>query len=521
VRITLGLLFETWHGCYGLRRGKMRRALVVVVVMTMGSLLVAVGPVRAASGAPSTSRRSSVAGRSGQVDFNGDDFDDLAVGVPSEDVGGQVNAGVVNILFGSASGLTGTNQLLTQASPEAGDQFGASVAKGDFNNDTFTDLAVGAPGETLASDAGAGAVNVFYGSSSGLATTSQVLVQANPEAGDRFGAAVEAGNFNDGNAASLAVGAPGENSSAGVVNAFYLRGDALSGTSQVLQQASPEGGDRFGAALVALFYCGLTQDLAVGASGEDVGTTNAAGAVNVFCGGDFQLSNNSQVLLQPHPEAGDQFGAALAAGLFNTMGGRDLAVGAPTEDVGAQPDAGMVTVFSKTPTQTSTKSFVQGPGTGGAAEAGDRFGASLAAGSLDGTILDLAVGAPGEDLGTIVNVGAVNILYGTASGLVGQGQVLVQGSPGVADTAESDDSFGSALAKGFSSNDFNGDGPSDLAIGVPREDVGATVNAGAVNILYGSTTGFPSTTGGQFFTQDSAGMADTAEPDDGLGTALD
>ena len=120
------------------------------------------------------------AAQAAQVDFNGDDFDDLAIGVPNEDVGGQVNAGAVNILYGSASGLTATNQLLTQASAEDGDQFGASVAKGDFNNDSFTDLAVGAPGETLAGDVGAGAVNVFYGSASGLATTSQVLVAGQP-----------------------------------------------------------------------------------------------------------------------------------------------------------------------------------------------------------------------------------------------------------------------------------------------------------------------------------------------------
>ena len=499
----------------------MRRVLVVVVVVTMASLLVATGlAVPAASGTPSTSRPSPAADQPAQVDFNNDGFDDLAIGVPSEDVNGQVNAGAVNILYGSANGLTGTNQLLTQAAPENGDQFGASVAKGDLNNDGVTDLAVGAPGDTLAGANGAGAVNVFYGSSSGLATTSQVLVQANSEAGDRFGAAVEAGDFDDFGGSDLAVGAPGENSSAGAVNVFYARSRPLSGTSQVLQQASPEGGDRFGAALVAAFYCGLGT-LAVGAPGEDVGTVNAAGAVNVFCAGDFQLPGSSQVLLQPNPEAGDQFGSALAAGFFDSSAGYDLAVGAPTEDVGTQPDAGMVTVFHHTFTQT----FVQGPGTGGAAEAGDRFGAALGAGFFDsiqgGNPWELAVGAPGEDLGAIVNAGAVNVLYGAANGLVGQGQVLVQGSPGVADTAEPDDSFGGTLARGFFWNDFNGDGLADLAVGAAREDVGTAVNAGAVNILYGSTTGFPPTTGGQFFTQDSAGMGGGAEAGDGLGSALD
>jgi hypothetical protein len=65
-----------------------------------------------------------------------------------------------------------------------------------------------------------------------------------------------------------------------------------------------------------------------------------------------------------------------------------------------------------------------------------------------------------------VNTGAVNILYGAANGLVGQGQVLARGSAGVADTAEPDDSFGGTLAKGFFRNDFNGDGLADLAVGL-------------------------------------------------------
>ena len=159
-----------------------------------------------------------------------------------------------------------------------------------------------------------------------------------------------------------------------------------------------------------------------------------------------RLPASSQVMLQPNPEAGDQFGTALAIGIFGSNPDTGLAVGAPTEDVGPQPDAGMVTVFYRSFTQT----FVQGPGTGGAAEAGDRFGASLGVGRFDTsqgqTASQLAVGAPGEDLGTTLNTGAINILYGADTGLVGRGQVLVQGSPGVADTAESDDNFGGTLA---------------------------------------------------------------------------
>ena len=38
-------------------------------------------------------------------DFNGDGFDDLAIGVPGEDVGAAGNAGAVNVIYGSKKGL--------------------------------------------------------------------------------------------------------------------------------------------------------------------------------------------------------------------------------------------------------------------------------------------------------------------------------------------------------------------------------------------------------------------------------
>ncbi|WP_028799245.1 FG-GAP repeat protein [Streptomyces sp. 142MFCol3.1] len=41
------------------------------------------------------------------ADFNGDGYDDLAVGSPSEKVGTDTNGGTLAVLWGSASGLTG------------------------------------------------------------------------------------------------------------------------------------------------------------------------------------------------------------------------------------------------------------------------------------------------------------------------------------------------------------------------------------------------------------------------------
>lgn len=67
--------------------------------------------------------------------------------------------------------------------------------------------------------------------------------------------------------------------------------------------------------------------------------------------------------------------------------------------------------------------------------------------------------------------------------------------------------------------DFNNDGAADLAIGVPFEWVGAVRDAGAVHVLYGSAGGLQGL-GSQFFTQDSPGLASSAEALDNFGLTL-
>jgi FG-GAP repeat len=135
-------------------------------------------------------------------------------------------------------------------------------------------------------------------------------------------------------------------------------------------------------------------------------------------------------------------------------------------------------------------------------------------GDFDGDgYADLAIGAPWEDLGFQEDAGVVTVLYGSAEGLSAtDSQRWNQNVRGIQDEAEIGDWFGRDLAAG----DFDGDGFSDLAVGVPGENLrydpacdDATFpcdDVGAVAVLYGSNTGL--TARDQFWTQASPGVAD-------------
>ncbi len=486
-------------------------------------------------------------------DFNGDGYPDLAVGAPGEDVGSATDAGAVNVIYGSGGGLSDAgNQSFTQddlgggETAAGGDRFGAAVSVADFDDDGFADLAVGAPGENLGSANDAGAVNVLYGSPNGLsASGDQVLsqggggIQGSPSAGDRFGAALAAADLNGDGRDDLAIGAPGDSvgstAGAGAVNVIYGSGGGLTATgNQLWTQNSAgvleasEGGDSFGSAVAAADLNGDGEaDLAVGVPGESIGTNSGAGAVNVLYGsasgvtsaGNQLWSQNSADILDG-AEADDSFGATLASGDLNGDGQEDLAIGVAAENMGTtKPDAGAVNVIYGSGgglTSTGNQLWTQNStDIKDAAEAGDGFGAALATGDVNGDgDDDLAAGAPGESVGTTANAGGVNVILGAGGGLSSTGnQLWTQNSAGVLDSAEAGDSFGAALAGG----DVDRDGHADMAIGVPDESVGTAV-AGALNGLYGSAGGLTSAAN-QLWSQNTPNILDQAEADDQFGAA--
>ena len=484
-------------------------------------------------------------------DFNGDLHDDAVIGVPGEDVGLIEGAGGLTVLYSRPSGLTAEgsktwtqNSLGVTNEAEAGDEFGAAVACGDFDGDGVDDLAVGVPGEDLGLAVDAGAVAVFYGSFAGLQPGGidffhqdlAGVVQI-AETGDRFGQALAAADYNDDGFVDLAVGVPGETlgsaESAGSVAVIYgsLAGLATAGNVAISQSTSgvpgaTEGDDRFGAALAAGDFDGDgDQDLAVGTEGEDIGAKVDAGAVTVLVGGTGGLTGVRSYALHQSlagisgvAEAGDRFGASLAAGDFDGDGDDDLAIGVPGEALGAIDDAGVIVVVyghGAGLDPTDSRAFHQdSPGVLGLAEAGDLFGAALAVGDFDSDGHDdLAIGIPGEDIGAIVDAGAAGVLFGRASGLSAiRDQAWSQNSAGVLGVAEAGDGFGSWLATA----DLGGAGFSSLLIGVPSEDIGELADAGALNLLPGTFGGVTSGPD-QAWSQSTAGVHGVGEAGDYFG----
>ncbi len=426
------------------------------------------------------------------TDFDGDGYDDLAAGSPFEDVSTIGNAGSINVIDGSQNGLTAVgDQIISR--PTAGatylavmnDNLGERLAAGDFNGDGYMDLVAGMPDSAIDGHADAGSVQVFYGSATGLQnpTSQHVFSQAGPidglvEDNDQFGYAITAGDFN---------------------------------------------GDGY-------------DDLAVGSPTESVDSTNNAGAVNIIFGsedglteaGDQQWIEDDFGLFGVSQE-GDQFGYALAAADFDKDGYMDLAIGIPFQQLGTNTiidDAGFVFIMygsATGPTTSGYQLWSQSGDVEGSLEAGDRFGEVLHTGDFNGDGYgDLAVGLPREDVGSLVDAGAVNILYGSANGLNVAGNQIIDPNNsgfGAALSAGDDYRFGGALTAG----DYNGDGYSDLAIGIPRQNLGITPNvidaAGAAIIVPGGQSGL-NTSNYQFLAQNNNMIEGTAEASDWFGFAL-
>jgi hypothetical protein len=232
---------------------------------------------------------------------------------------------------------------------------------------------------------------------------------------------------------------------------------------------------------------------------------------------DDQLFTQDTLGIDGVPALAEHFGSTLASGDFNGDGRDDLAVGVDRDHINAEFCGSVNIIYGSSSGLTASGDQLWNqskPGVLGTATINDEFGKAIAVGDFNSDNFDdIAIGAPGGYVGE-ERGGEVLVLHGSAAKIhIGGQRLLTRNLLG--GVSASGENFGAALAAG----DFNGNGRDDLAIGVPQADVSGIIQAGLVQIVYGSATGL-STVGTQIFSEATPGVLGSPAESDYFGAAL-
>ncbi|GAA1429475.1 hypothetical protein GCM10009616_11630 [Microlunatus lacustris] len=258
----------------------------------------------------------------------------VAVGVPREDVGSKVDAGMVALVPAPGGKALPTPRSLTQdsagvsGSTEAGDRFGSALDFDASPREPVPVLWVGTPREDLGRTVDAGSVHRFQ--------VSPTTVRQN----------------------------------------LYLTQDSAG------VPGAAEAGDRFGSSVESVISAGCSSAgrpvVAIGSPNEDVGGRSDAGMLSLYSG----AANRCGPLTGG--SAGDLTGSSVAQGPRGQQGVEDdyadtLVWGSPGEDVGSVRDAGVVQAATSSEPELVVSAFTASSGAG----AGLRYGSVLGSYALN------------------------------------------------------------------------------------------------------------------------------------------
>ncbi|MGC3994443.1 MAG: VCBS repeat-containing protein [Propionicimonas sp.] len=360
-------------------------ALAGVVGLTLATLTASI-PASATPVRPAGTTTATAA----SPDFDGDGMVDVATAVTP-----NADESALRVHYGSGSTVT-----FTTAQLGARDECLGAVFAHDLNGDGYSDLVV-----SVATASGR-QVDLLPGSAAGLDPQTPVVIPAPAEIGDKgaFGASFA---VVDEPVRRLAIGVGYVYGDfVGAVVLYDLDADGRpSGSPQVITPSSvgiSDSSSHFGESLAS-----AANLLFVGAPVADVGTVLDAGAVAVLSL-DADGVAASRIVSQATksvtgtPARKDGFGSSLAAA------GGYLAVGIPGDSVGRTKNTGSVELFRIsngviTPVRRLSQATAGVPGT---AEKSDRFGASVALGTVCSGVTGVVVGGPNEKLGSHYSAGS-------------------------------------------------------------------------------------------------------------------
>ncbi|WP_177194185.1 FG-GAP-like repeat-containing protein [Dyadobacter sp. SG02] len=396
-------------------------------------------------------------------DINADGFDDIIINAPGTD---PLLAGESCILYGSIEGIRAPQYNVSQKLTKI--PFGRAVAgAGDVNGDGFADVVIGNP--HFGNAVNGGEVRIYFGTATGIDMVNfQVLLE--PLGGTKYGTSVSgAGDLNGDNYADIVVGAPKYkvvNETRGAAYVYYGSPTGVGTVPKVLPGKNINAS--MGTSVAGL---GDTNgdgygDLIVGAP-----TTNTAGveggAAWIYYGSSTGVDNTTTYF--KNDLANVHFGTSVAAaGDVNGDGFNDAVIGLP--DRGGSKE-GAVAIYLGA--------------SGGFTEANKRF--------FPGSWANASLGISVASAGDVNGDGYSDVIAGESK-LSHQsaqrgGFIVIPGGPNGGVTPTNWEIMGDAMldqmgASVSGAGDVNGDGFSDLVVGIPGRD-GIVQEVGGVNIYDG------------------------------------
>ena len=406
-------------------------------------------------------------------DLNGDGYSDVVVGAPQA-TSGQAGEGLVYVYYGSVTGIPAAPSVTLQVD-QPGAQFGFSVdGAGDVNNDGYSDLLVGAPTwEDNAATDKEGAMFVFHGSAAGVATLPAVILQPNAT-NNYMGYSVSClGDINGDGYSDVGVGGylaayPSFNegvawiylgSAVGVNPVFRHRLERDQAAAQFggsISAAGDVNGDGFSDVIIGAHKFELTPGCPTINTCDDGGIFIYHGSANALGAG----ANPAPARIFNTAGYSIHTGWAVStAGDVNGDGYSDVIVGDWRDEMGPEISEGSAFIFHGSPAGVNIvpATIIQGN------QAGAKLGRSVStAGDVNGDgYADVIIGAQGYTNGQ-ANEGAAFLHLGSASGVSSSAFLRYEGNGINVGMGESVNTAG----------DVNGDGYSDMIVGVPFQTGG-------------------------------------------------
>lgn len=414
--------------------------------------------------------------------------------------------------------FTGTEEnLLSFTGHDPGEQFGASVSKGDFNNDGIDDLVVGSPFSSSGLREWNGRVSIIFGSQGAkrgnieLSDAGSDIGFYGSKSGDQLGNSIAVGDFNNDGIDDIAIGAHNALTDKVRSGKVYLvygktqwnnRALNFSNGDFDVQFIGRSDGDNFGIEMHASDINNDGVDDLMIAAPEAIGPSEKrVGAVYAYFGSDSGFENDTYKVANNLADVnffgqvdGEKFGSAIESGLIiNSSGKTDIIIGAYKSKVGNKVGAGRVYVYKGRNTYLRT---IKSP-------------TSIIEGQEENAwfSFDIAVGDMNNDGKEDIAVSAFPYLTNNRSGktFVYYGgnrfghDGLIQGSENhnvLIDSPVGEQFLGSSVLL----DDYDADGRDDLLIGAPGIAMPSSNEAGSVYGVF---------SGGQDFASDYSVKAKT------------